>query len=617
MVATTSRVQRVAPAIPLAALAMALAFVGACATGSKPASPPTSARHGVPVDIATEVENASAPTVSLVRDAILDARLSELSIASWPEHRDAVERFYTDRGFTTAWIRKGRPTQNALDVIDLFGNASAVGLTPDDYDAGRWADRVDRLGSGDAAEIDRARFDLALTVCLVRYLADSHRGRIDPRTLGFETDLADSPPDTFDPVAVLEELSTTSKIDAVIASAAPSAPEYRRLVDALGRYRELARTEGETAPRFAARHVIRPGDTYADLPRLSALLARLGDLGTAEPIDESRATLTEADAGTLYQGAIVEAVARFQRRHGLDPDGKIGKETQEQLSIPLARRVRQIELELERLRWQQRTLAGRANGRGVEEGPAIVVNVPEFRLRAFDRSGQETFATDVVVGKAGRTETPIFTERMRTVVFRPGWYVPASITSREIVPEIEKDPTHLEREGYEILSDDGSDAGDADDVATLSDLRSGALRLRQKPGPQNALGPVKFLFPNRWNVYLHGTPSTKGFARARRDLSHGCVRVADPIGLAEWVLRDQPDWDREHIQEAVAGPRDELAVKLAKPIPVHFEYHTVMVAEDGEVFFLDDLYGHDVRLERALARRHVDGANRVTEVGSN
>jgi murein L,D-transpeptidase YcbB/YkuD len=306
---------------------------------------------------------------------------------------------------------------------------------------------------------------------------------------------------------------------------------------------------------------------------------------------------SEAHGETLYEGAVVEAVERFQRRHGLDPDGKIGEDTLERLAMPFEERVRQIELALERWRWQP-----------LRRASAVVVNLPEFRLRAFDAAGQVAFTTDVVVGRARRHDTPVFAELMRTVVFRPSWNVPASLTSREILPEIEKDPSHLEREGYQILGASGANgaggANDVNDAETLAALRRGTLRLRQRPGPGNALGPVKFLFPNRWNVYLHATPQTAGFARARRDLSHGCVRVADPIGLAEWVLRDRPDWPRERILEAIAGEQDEVTVTLDTPIPVHLVYHTVVAQQDGELLFLADLYRHDARLERALARRH-------------
>lgn len=595
--------------------ATASLVVGGCASSSAPASRPSSVRS-VDVDRPSEAGQTVAPTLSLVRDAILDAHLDELRLASWPQYRDAVERFYTSRDFTPAWIRKGRPTEAALEVIELLEQAYDDGLTAEDYDAGLWDDRVSRLQADATTDVDRARFDLALTVSLMRYANDLHRGRIDPLELGSELVSADAREETIDPAAAAEELAATSKIDAFVASLSPPDPEYERLLAALRQYRELARDEVETLPRFVTDDVIRPGDAYPDLARLEELLSRLGDLHRADLVGRD-ATVLEADQetlydGAIYDGAIVEAVMRFQRRHGLEPDGKIGKETQEQLSTPLARRVRQIELALERRRWQRTSPAGSVDGAG--EGPAIVVNVPEFRLRAFDRTGLVAFTTNVVVGRAERTETPVFTELMRTVVFRPSWHVPASITRREIVPELEKDPSHLEREGYEIV---GGDGGDESDLTTLTDLRRGALRLRQRPGPGNALGPVKFLFPNRWNVYLHGSPSTKSFARARRDLSHGCMRVADPIGLAEWVLRDQPDWDREQILDAVAGPQEDVTVTLETPIPVHVVYHTVVTAEDGEVFFLDDLYGHDARLELALEQRQLDSGDRAARLGSN
>ena len=253
-----------------------------------------------------------------------------------------------------------------------------------------------------------------------------------------------------------------------------------------------------------------------------------------------------------------------------------------------ASRASRIGLTLERWRWAPRRL----------ERPPVVVNVPEFRLRAFDDSGREAFSTEVVVGEACGHPTPIFAAAIDAAVFRPAWYVPTSIARGEIVPIARRDPGYLARKGYEIVGHEGEPAT----AELLSAVAGGALRLRQKPGPGNALGLVKLRIPSRYAVHLHDTPAPALFAEPRRDFSHGCIRVADPAGLALWALRDVPGWDAAAVDRAMHGSRDELAVPLEPPIPVLVAYATAVAPEDGELLFFDDLYGHDARLRDALDR---------------
>ena len=227
----------------------------------------------------------------------------------------------------------------------------------------------------------------------------------------------------------------------------------------------------------------------------------------------------------------------------------------------------------------------------------IVVNIPEFRLRAG------TISTDVVVGRAYRHKTPVFASEMKQVIFRPYWNVPLSIQRAEFVPNIEKNRSYLMQRGYEILDarEHVLSAGIVNDEL-LKELRRGKLSIRQKPGPDNALGLIKFSLPNRYNVYLHATPMTALFSRARRDFSHGCIRVENPVALAAWILRDKPGWTRDRIQAAMNGDKT-LVVDLDKPIPVLVLYGTAIVMQNGEVHFFDDVYGHDAVLEEALAKR--------------
>jgi murein L,D-transpeptidase YcbB/YkuD len=253
--------------------------------------------------------------------------------------------------------------------------------------------------------------------------------------------------------------------------------------------------------------------------------------------------------------------------------------------------VRQIELTLERFRWIPDLPPARF----------VIVNIPAFELVARESlsvPGESALAMRVVVGRAGRTPTPVFVAALRELVFGPWWNVPRSIARGEMLPKIRRDPGWLARQELEIVT-----SGDARPLETTPEnverLAAGTASLRQRPGPGNALGRVKFLFPNRYSVYLHDTPAQEIFRRSRRDFSHGCVRVEDPFGLAAWVLRGRPEWDRAAIERALANARD-LRVAVTDPILVMVFYATVIVRSDGTVRFFDDLYGHDAQLVRAL-----------------
>jgi murein L,D-transpeptidase YcbB/YkuD len=262
------------------------------------------------------------------------------------------------------------------------------------------------------------------------------------------------------------------------------------------------------------------------------------------------------------------------------------------LNVPLSRRVRQMQLTLERWRWLPTSY---------QESP-IVANIPEFRLRAYDKDFKIVVTMNVVVGKAYGHDTPVFSDTMEYVVFRPYWEVPYSITRAEMVPHIVRDPDYLAKKGFEVV-DSRQNVVSAGTVTpeVLAQLRAGKLFVRQKPGPKNALGLLKFIFPNSYNVYMHDTPATEFFAKSRRDFSHGCIRLEKPADLAPWVLRDNPGWTPERIRAAMNGSTTQQ-VNLAHPIPVLIVYATVIVPEDGLVHFYDDIYGHDAALEKVLAK---------------
>jgi murein L,D-transpeptidase YcbB/YkuD len=251
-----------------------------------------------------------------------------------------------------------------------------------------------------------------------------------------------------------------------------------------------------------------------------------------------------------------------------------------------------MQLTLERWRWLP----------DLYQKERIVANIPDFRLRAYDKDFNIAVTMNIVVGKAYGHDTPVFSDTMQYVVFRPYWEVPYSITRDEMIPHIVRDPDYLAKKGFEIV-DSRQNVVSAGTVTNdlLSQLRAGKLFIRQKPGPKNDLGLVKFVFPNSYSVYMHDTPATKFFAKSRRDFSHGCIRLERPADLAAWVLRDNPDWTPERIRAAM-NDSTNLQVNLAHPIPVLIIYTTVIVLEDGLVHFYDDIYGHDAALEMVLAK---------------
>ncbi len=363
--------------------------------------------------------------------------------------------------------------------------------------------------------------------------------------------------------------------------------EYERTLRVLNHYRALA-AEDDGASLPATEEPVEPGEYYADVPRLIRLLTLIGDLPPAA---------VSADSA-VYEGALVEAVKRFQSRHGLEPDGGIDKTTLEQLNTPLSVRVRQLELALERLRRRAYDPAR----------PAIVLNLPEFRLRAF--GGKSSAGPDpeldmkVVVGDPEH-RTPILLSQLNIVIFCPYWTVPASIQHNELLPEIRRDPSWVSDNHFELVTKQGGVAEDQTvSEPMLSKLSTGQLLLRQKPGPKNTLGLVKFGFPNEYGVYMHDTSARWLFAQAQRDLSHGCIRVEQPEDLAEWVLRRQAGWPRDRVVAAMHGT-EPISVKVKFPIQVVTTYSTAVVMDNGEVHFFPDIYGQDAALEKQLAaRRH-------------
>jgi murein L,D-transpeptidase YcbB/YkuD len=527
--------------------------------------------------VAVLLATASAPaagdgdaTAARIAEQLATGALAELGWPRAPEDRAALVALYEPRGHAPLWLDGGRPLAAAADATHALLAADALGLRPADYDAVRLDGTRRGLAAGAVATPEAlARFDVALSVAFLRHLSDLRIGRVNPKRLSFGFDVD---PKRLDLAALLAEAVPEGRIPALLARATPGFAQHRLLVEQLARYRSLAAdpTEGPVA----VRGTLRPGDPCPGCDGLARWLEALGDAPTRP------ASPPPADVTPTYDDRLVAAVQRFQARHGLEPDGVIGPATAAALAVPAERRVRQIVLALERLRWIP----------ALEAGRAVFVNIPAFDLAAFDDVGGDAppaLSMRVVVGRAA-TRTPVFTGAIETVVFAPYWNVPRSIVVNESLPRIRRDPGYLAAQGMEIVG------------GGVAELAAGSARLRQRPGPKNALGRVKFLFPNSHSVYLHDTPSRGLFARARRDFSHGCIRVEQPVELAAWVLRDRADWPPARQREAMAGTR-ETGVAVSPGVPVVIFYTTAVARRDGTIAFLADLYGYDETLERALA----------------
>lgn len=480
------------------------------------------------------------------------------------------------------WSSHGTVTPQARALLLVLEDAAAYGLEAKDYlRTGQGQPATLQPPSGSLEAVQWARFDANLSAGALRFISDLHFGRVSPEAAGFKL-RGQRPP--FDLAAALETVATATDVTSALAAMEPPFYHYGLLKKALAHYRQAARlpqlTQLPPVPK-----ALKVGSSYDGSPALRSFLTAVGDLPAS-----NRAVASDL----TYDRALSDAVRSFQLRHGLTPDGMLGRATLAALEIPPARRIRQINLTLERWRWLTPF-----------KTPPIIVNIPQFRLFAF-RTTEDRVADilqmDVIVGRTyPMAQTPVFEGNMRYVILRPYWDVPYSITRREMLTKIEANPGYLSEQRLEIASgpSDSSPAVPPTEE-NLAALAAGKLRLRQLPGDDNALGLVKFMFPNEYNVYLHSTPARELFKQSVRTFSHGCIRVSDPLALATLVLENVPgDWTREKIDAAMHGATT-VRIDLKQPISVLILYATALATEAGPVDFFDDIYGYDKKLERQL-----------------
>ena len=471
------------------------------------------------------------------------------------------ERFYDIREGGLAWT--GPANAHLFEsLLTAVRDAGSHGLDPADY-------HLDLLVAADPSAADES-IDQIATDAYLTLAAHLLAGRLDPVSIEPDWTAARRGRDL---AAYLQGALSSDAIVESLEALAPAQPGYGVLRQALAQYAGIAEQGGW--PSVDAGPTMRPGESGPRIAQLRARLAATGDIAA------------ESEAPEFFDPELDAAVRRFQQRASLDADGIVGAQTLAQLNITAADRVRQIRANMERWRWLPDELGRRH----------IRVNIASFSLEAFNNGAVER-RHDVIVGRLYR-RTPVFSGNMTYFVLNPWWETPPSLAVRDKLPAFRQDPDSVRRLGFQVIDRQGNIVDpDTIDWASVP-AQNFPYRLRQAPGPLNALGEVKFMFPNPHNVYLHDTPSRGLFAQSRRDFSSGCVRVADWLDLVQWVAAETPAWTPERLAATIAGDT-ETRVTLARPIPVHILYWTAISDEATGVRFVQDIYERDGGLIAAL-----------------
>ncbi len=476
-----------------------------------------------------------------------------------------TKAFYDDNEYKIVWLDRRGPSSLYKAFRDEVNESYRYGMNPSDYEIDLLEQEVNKLyehRKPDVKEI--ANVDLRITASFFLFTTHMMEGRI--RNPGASEFIWKKGTPKEDDVALLLNQTNGSSLRKELNKLHPADPQYEKLTKALADYRKLE--SQNTFKPLQLGEQLKPGQTSKAVPRLRQILF---PTNTPE---------TKSDS-MMYDDDLVSAVKEFQKRHGLTENGIVTGETLKFLNMSFSERADLIALNLERLRWRPFTTLDHDN---------IIVNVPEYFLRVYDNK-KEVMTMRVVLG-SDFNATPIFYDTIKYITFSPTWNVPQSILEEEFLPNLQSDPEYYSKEFKFYHKRDSINPADVD--WTDDDLDLSEYHAVQKSGDGNALGHVKFIMPNNFNIYLHDTPADGLFKRRERALSHGCVRLEKPIELAEYLLRDQPKWNRERIEEAMKSP-EPINVNLKKLYPVHIVYRTVWVDEDGNVNFREDIYGHDKR----------------------
>ena len=538
----------------------------------------------MPGAAATPAEPVPALAATLTEHELPVATALQGALATPPADRtalpvfDATRRLYRARGFAPAWLNDGAIGERAQALLEMFEQSADYGFTPADYRVGE----LRALGSETSP--DRvAQFELMLTRSVLRFAVDIQGGRISTINIPRE---ARPQSRAIDGGATLATAASAADPRAALLALAPQTPEYTRLVAALRREREIAAAGGW--PTVPTGPTIEPG---AQDPRVAALRARLAPFDGATPAGPGV-------NANLYDPELVTVVKRFQRRHGIAEDGRVGRLTVASLNQTAEWRVQQILVNLDRLR------AMPARG----DVPEIVVNIPEFRVRVFE-GNNEVINMAAVVGRDSRP-TPLLSSRVVEIIFNPTWTVPLKVAREDLIPRFRRNAAEMASKGFRMFRGWGAGAEEINvttfDWASVNPERFGYM-IRQDSGPRNALGQMRLTLVNTPDIYMHDTPDRHYFQRDMRALSSGCVRLERPAEMVEYVLRRNAGtaWSQEQIRNHLANNHDRNAVGVARPVTVHLTYVTTWANADGEIQFREDIYGLDGLIARAQEQRPV------------
>jgi len=516
------------------------------------------------------------------RETYTDSAFVDKMVRQEPEfkeHRNIVMKFYRERNYRLGWFKKEKIVPQANTFITVINRAHQEGLNPDDYKVKNFNQLFRAYEEADKSDSVRYKLkqeiDVALTASYMHYASDFYRGTINPREL-----------ENIDWSIKKNKIKLDKALQTILQERDSRYPyyqfeplheDYNRLRTALQQYRNLQKQGGW--PQIVGNSRLKVGDTAQVV---AALRKRL--------LPQARWTVAGPDSNR-FTDELRNAVIDFQNRHGLKTDGTLNTETVKAMNVSLDNRIDQIIINMERWRWIPKP-------KKFEE-KHIFVNVPEYMLFARDTTGRRVLEMKVIVGKA-MNSTPIFSDKMEYIVFSPYWNVPNSIIFGEMLPKIQQDPGWLERMDMEVLNGFSKNAKPISPYSVdwfSVNEKTFKYRIRQRPGPENPLGDIKFIFPNEHEVYLHHTSAETLFSQSQRGFSHGCIRVEKPVELAQFVLNDQPDWDETRILEAMHGG-EEKYLNLKAKVPVYIVYFTSWVDDKGAVHFRDDIYGHDKTLEK-------------------
>ncbi len=565
-----------------AAVYAAAIFLAACSTDKS-----STANSGEPAPDQSWAP-ARLTSVEGVPSSAIEAAIQKRLAGAPPARIDDdqwghTKRLYKAYGNNALWLASdGLIKERTFALTNAVLQAEQDGMRMDAYPIAKLAQAISAVQQTKTPTADQlADADIILTASLVAIGEDYLTGQVDPKTVAQSWHI--DPQEENVDSALIRSLRNPA-LDKAIATMRPADPDYAALRKELDRFQQISVKGGW--PVVPAGRPAKPGERMSP-QRVAVLRTRLSVEGIAAPAAEAPVarpasqTNRPAASSGVYDRGLAGAVAQFQSRHGIAVDSMLGAETITSLNQTAVYRTAQIAANLERLRWLPRTFGDRY----------IYVNVPAFRVQAFDK-GKPTLDMKVIVGQDYEDKaTPVFSDSMETVVFRPYWNVTPDIADKEVFPKMNADPGYLDANNYELYTE------------------GGATRVRQKPGDKNSLGLVKFLFPNDFNIYLHDTPNHDLFDKDVRAFSHGCIRVEKPTELAEWVL----GWDEAKVTAAMQGPPDNRSVKVPQKIPVYITYGTAYM-KDGLLYFGNDLYDRDDKLVAQVLRGALPSSETVQAV---